>query len=256
MPDQTALTKVFDDQALAYDRYRPSYPSQLLDQLFSNCSLKPGSTVLEIGCGTGQLTIDLLERGLQVLAVEKGENLALIAQAKTKNYPQATIQIADFNEWSSLHSFDLTVCAQAFHWFDTEKTLKKIHQFLKPAGSLGLLWHLDRSQDTEFWKASGLIYDRYFRPRSNISSPESYKIAETHLQASENWTDPITAFFPWEKWYNKEEYLGLLSTFSGHMTLAEPQRSAFFQEIADLIDQFEAKVLRKYVSMYVFARKI
>ena len=37
--------------------------------------LGPGASVLEIGCGTGQLTRSLLARGLQVTAIEPGERL-------------------------------------------------------------------------------------------------------------------------------------------------------------------------------------
>ncbi|MEO0340879.1 MAG: hypothetical protein AAF242_16925, partial [Bacteroidota bacterium] len=128
---------------------------------------------------------------------------------------------------------------------------------LKYKGTVALIWHLDRSQDTAFWQASSVIYDRYFptQPKANSLKPESYKLVSHYLAENSNWCGLDLQFFPWEKQYSKADFLGLLSTFSGHMTLAENKRKAFFREIAALIDRFGGTVLRKYESMFVFARK-
>jgi len=54
--DKQALPTAFDEVAELYDRIRPGYPAQLFDDLFSCSSLTQASTVLEIGCDTGQAT--------------------------------------------------------------------------------------------------------------------------------------------------------------------------------------------------------
>jgi 16S rRNA A1518/A1519 N6-dimethyltransferase RsmA/KsgA/DIM1 with predicted DNA glycosylase/AP lyase activity len=43
--------------------------------------LGPGDRVIEIGCGTGQATVPLAERGLTITAVELGAELAAVAPA-------------------------------------------------------------------------------------------------------------------------------------------------------------------------------
>ena len=43
----------FDSVAEAYDRGRPSYPEPLVDDLITLANIGEGSTVLEIGPGTG-----------------------------------------------------------------------------------------------------------------------------------------------------------------------------------------------------------
>lgn len=43
---------------------------------------------------------------------------------------------------------DALICAQAFHWFANETTLREIHRVLKPGGRLGLIWNVrDESVD-------------------------------------------------------------------------------------------------------------
>lgn len=71
---------VFDEIADEYDRNRPVYPGELVDQACRVAGLGGGDRVLEIGCGSGQLTRGLLARGLRLTAVEPGTNLLTLAR--------------------------------------------------------------------------------------------------------------------------------------------------------------------------------
>ena len=84
MPDgtlQRSYGKVFNQVAAAYDRHRPTYPEQLIELACEIAGLERGDQVLEIGCGTGQLTRSLLARGLRVTAIEPGAQLAGLADS-------------------------------------------------------------------------------------------------------------------------------------------------------------------------------
>jgi ubiquinone/menaquinone biosynthesis C-methylase UbiE len=74
--------KVFNQVAESYDRHRPAYPDQLIDQACLSARLALGDRVLEVGCGTGQLTQSLLTRGLRVTAIEPGA--LLISRARER----------------------------------------------------------------------------------------------------------------------------------------------------------------------------
>ena len=55
--------KVFNEVAVEYDRNRPPYPDALVNQACEVAGIGDGDRVLEIGCGTGQLTRSLLREG-------------------------------------------------------------------------------------------------------------------------------------------------------------------------------------------------
>jgi ubiquinone/menaquinone biosynthesis C-methylase UbiE len=62
--DRLRLRATFDGVAERYDEARPRCPASLVDDLVARAGLRPGSWVLEIGPGTGQLTVALAARGL------------------------------------------------------------------------------------------------------------------------------------------------------------------------------------------------
>ena len=77
--------KVFNEVAAEYDRNRPAYPDVLVDVACEVARIGAGYPVLEIGCGTGQLTRSLLARGLRVTALEPGDQLIAIAGENLKD---------------------------------------------------------------------------------------------------------------------------------------------------------------------------
>ena len=86
------LRTLFDGVAERYDAARPRYPRVVVDDLVALAGLEFGSRVLEIGCGTGQLTVDLARRGLDVTAVEIGPALAEVARRNLAPYSHARNQ--------------------------------------------------------------------------------------------------------------------------------------------------------------------
>jgi cyclopropane fatty-acyl-phospholipid synthase-like methyltransferase len=61
------LRRTFDSAADLYEAARPSYPTELFDDLVELAELKPGDRLLEIGCATGKATRVLLEADVDVL---------------------------------------------------------------------------------------------------------------------------------------------------------------------------------------------
>jgi SAM-dependent methyltransferase len=131
---------VFDEVAEAYDRHRPTYPDALIDRACEVAGLGPGATVLEIGCGTGQLTRGLLARGLRVTAIEPGTRLIARARDQLANAGEVEFVNRRLEEASLPHAHYCAVfSASAIHWVDPEASWHTIADALVDGGTLGLV---------------------------------------------------------------------------------------------------------------------
>ena len=81
-----------------YDLARPGYPEEFFRDLRELVGTGPGCRILEIGCGTGQLTLPLARQGCAIVALDLGASLAAIARRKLKPYPQAEVIVAAFED--------------------------------------------------------------------------------------------------------------------------------------------------------------
>src|ERR1700744_49922 len=70
-PTHEELARSFDAAAPVYARGRPGYPAQALDWLLPAGARR----VLDLGAGTGKLTVQLVARGLEVTAVEPSDRM-------------------------------------------------------------------------------------------------------------------------------------------------------------------------------------
>jgi 16S rRNA A1518/A1519 N6-dimethyltransferase RsmA/KsgA/DIM1 with predicted DNA glycosylase/AP lyase activity len=68
----------FDGRSDNYVNFRPSYPPEVIEAIISTCSLERGSSVADIGSGTGIFSGLLVDRGLNVFGVEPNELFRLI----------------------------------------------------------------------------------------------------------------------------------------------------------------------------------
>ena len=253
----TDYRATFDEVAELYDEVRPGYPVAVLDALLELARLPEGGRILEVGPGTGQLTRPLAERGFELLGLELGPNLAAVARRNLSNFPKATILTTAFEDWQTEeNAFDLVVSAQAFHWIRVEYGLSKCAAVLKEGGSLALLWQLDRSQDTAFYKATTPLFEKYLpddpkRPKP----PPSFETYRAALGASPLFSEPAVYKLEWEQSYSEEAFVKLLNTFSPHVALAPRVRESFNEEIAETIDAFGGSVTRLYRTVLLVAKK-
>ncbi len=132
--------KVFNEVAIEYDRNRPAYPDALVDQACELAGIKGGDRVLEIGCGTGQLTRSLLARGLRVTALEPGDQLIGVAEENLKDAGDVEFVHARLEDMPLPHeSYKAVFSASAVHWVDPDLSWRKIADALAPKGTLALI---------------------------------------------------------------------------------------------------------------------
>ena len=142
--DHAALARrhgrAFDQVADEYDRSRPSYPDELVDRACQLAGIGSGDPVLEVGCGTGQLTRSLLARGLHVTALEPGRHLLSLAQRNLENGGEVEFVKARFEDARLLSgAYRAVFSAAAFHWIDPDVSWEKAARVLVPGGTLALI---------------------------------------------------------------------------------------------------------------------
>ncbi|HEX6855090.1 MAG TPA: class I SAM-dependent methyltransferase [Streptosporangiaceae bacterium] len=131
---------VFDEVAAEYDRHRPAYPDELIDQACRVAGIGRGEPVLEIGCGTGQLTRGLLAQGLHVTALEPGPSLIALARQNLAGAGQVDFVNARFEDAQlPRERFRAVFCASAFHWIDPRVSWQKAADVLADGGTLALV---------------------------------------------------------------------------------------------------------------------
>jgi SAM-dependent methyltransferase len=132
--------RVFDEVAAEYDRSRPAYPDELVTRACQVAGIGAGDPVLEIGCGSGQLTRGLAARGLHVTALEPGERLLALAERNLAGIGQVEFAAERFEDAQLPSShFRAAFSASAFHWLEPEVSWQKAARLLAPGGTLALL---------------------------------------------------------------------------------------------------------------------
>jgi SAM-dependent methyltransferase len=199
----------FGGAAANYDAYRPRYPDRLIDDV-----LAPNAhRVLEGGAGTGIASMQLIERGADLLAVEPDPRMAAVAQAKG-----VPVDLSTFEDWDPAdRRFDLVVFAASFHWVDPAVALPKIRAILDEGGKLALIWNRLRPVNpsrAEFEE----IYSDYMdvETRSHDGSPGEV----VDLIAAAGFT-VTQQTYPHDLHYSAQQWVDIAFTFSNQLLVAE-----------------------------------
>jgi SAM-dependent methyltransferase len=219
-PTHEELARSFDAAAPVYARGRPGYPGQALDWV-----LPAGARqVLDLGAGTGKLTAQLVERGLDVAAVEPSDRMRAELESELGERVSAFPGRAEEIPLPD-RSVDAVLVAQAWHWVDPAVAIPEVARVLRPGGRLGLLWN--RRDDRVAWVAelSEILTvpdpgARADAARPGIGSP--FGPVQRHI--TDGWTDTLTA----------QKLVDLAACRSYVITLDEDAREALLDRVRAL----------------------
>jgi SAM-dependent methyltransferase len=254
MPTRDELRRTFDEDAERYDRARPRYPVQLLDDLLA---LAGGPVdVLDVGCGTGQLTVALAERGCRVTGLDLGPAMAAVARRNLASYPDARVDVGAFETWRPPAArFDAVVSATAFHWIDPAVRLQRAAAALRPGGALALVTTEHVAGGTEdFFVEVQRCYERWdedtppglrLAPVEDIPPPAALAPG---APGRERFGQAASRDHLVEIAYTTAEYVDTLLTYSGHRALPPPARRGLLECIARLIEtRYGGRVVKRYL---------
>jgi len=138
----------FSNRVENYIKYRPGYPQEVLQLFEDEMHLTPSSVLADIGSGTGISARIFLENGNTVYGVEPNAAMRNAAARLLKNFP--TYKPVDGTaEYTTLpdDSVNIVFAAQAFHWFEPEKTRIEFKRITREGGYVALIWN-ERQLDT------------------------------------------------------------------------------------------------------------
>jgi len=257
------MTKVknelsFDLTASDYSKYRPGYPEEMFKDIIKITGISSESNILDIGSGTGQAAIPLLEKGYSVTCLEPGKNLISLLKKNTEQFEKFNCVNSTFEEWRCVKQLDLIIAGTSFHWLDLKLSLPKIEKILKPSGNLCLFWNMHPRPFTGFFVDVQEIYKNIFPvtdKKSNWKDLSSKKDDVIQIIKNNNLFDmEFQESYKWSVTLKSDEYLRLLNTFSDNIILTAKKREKLFSEIKKLIDSgYKGKVERPYYTeLYIF----
>jgi SAM-dependent methyltransferase len=208
--------QLFGSAVAYYARYRPGYPQDLVDALAARAGLDGTQRVLDIGCGTGQITIPLARHARAVVAIDPlagmlahGREAAQAAGAGNITWLEGdSSQIAAFAGPGA----DLAVFAASFHWTDRAAVLAALDGVLSPGGTVVVINDvLGDGEQPDWMHAITRIRARYLgaRPRAGMTI-----YSHRDILASSAFCAVDTLLWSWSRQLTVEEVTGLQLSYS------------------------------------------
>jgi SAM-dependent methyltransferase len=258
--DRRHLGRVFDEAPELYDRVRPTYPDELYADLVAVTGIDERSSVLEVGCGTGQATRSLAALGCTVTAVELGAGMAALARRRLATSPNVEIETSSFEGWDDRgRRFDAVLAASAWHWVDPSIGWRRARDVLRPGGWMALLGHVvvRRPGEPEVYAETADVHERFAPGNPDWGHPP----LEDEVRATdEGWGPPndpgslfgptIVRWYPTVQWFDGEGFADLLRSTSLYRGLDHDVREPLLDAIAERIrTRMGDRASRRYLSV-------
>lgn len=263
MDNRKELGATFDTKVSLYEKMRPGYVEDLYKAIFDYVKIDENSQVVEVGSGSGQATLPVLQTGCTLTAVEYGENFSELLKEKFKDYKFSVLTGKFEDVELEKDTYDLVFSATAFHWVPEEIGYPKLHEILKQGGAFARFANRPCiSQDMpELVKEIDEIYNEYYNKHYNLRPGTRKWFSEEDaknislIPEKYGFKDIRYHLFFRERVFTAKEYTQLLGTYSDHIAIEETFRNEFFRKIEEAIDRHGGTITIKDTLDLELARK-
>ncbi|MCO6003619.1 class I SAM-dependent methyltransferase [Actinoallomurus purpureus] len=218
--DDSPNRSLFAGTAAYYARYRPGYPRIFFDDVIERFHLDGTGRLLDLGCGTGQLTIPLSWHVAEAVGMDpEPEMLAEAArQAQIARATNVTWSLGASTDLSSrLGRFRLVTMGRSFHWMDRRQVLSVLAEMVDDGGGLVIANDSCLVRPTTAWQqAVEEVQHRFLGPVPDIRRENVAGAHEPHemilARSSFRHLDRIVHAF--ERAWTPEQVIGYLSSTS------------------------------------------
>jgi SAM-dependent methyltransferase len=259
-PDRRTLSRVFNDVPELYDRVRPGYPDELFADLVAITGLDRRSSVLEVGCGTGQATRSLGALGFPMTALEPGADMAELARRRLTGFGNVTIETSTFEDWDDRGArFDVIMAASSWHWIDPAVGWQRAHDLLNPGGWMAVLGNIvvRHPDEPEVYAETADLHERFSPANPGWGHPPLEEDARATYQGWGEagnpggvFGEPVLRWYPTVQWLNGEGFADLLRSTSLYRKMERDVREALLDAIAERIrTRMGDRASRRYLSV-------
>ena len=219
LPSLSGQTDMFVGTAEFYAKYRPGYCSELLDKIIELSS--PDGTLLDLGCGTGQLAVPLASHFREVLAVDPDPDM--IAQGRQfSNAENVQWKVGNSAELAALlkniNDLNAVSMGRSFHWMNREEVLAVLHEKLLPDGRVFLIGETTTKTSPCSWRdLSKQVITKYLgedRKAGTTGRYEHPKKKHQEVIAESSFGEPKIINFQTERKWDVSSILGYLYSTS------------------------------------------
>lgn len=133
--------------ATYYHRYRHGYPSAVIDALVAAFKLTGQDVTVDLGCGTGQLTLPMARRLRAVIGVDVEPDMLEQAQQAARDADVRNVMwmlgadtdIPALRRLVGDGSVGAVTIAQALHWMDHQTLFRAIVPLVRPGGGIAVV---------------------------------------------------------------------------------------------------------------------
>ena len=169
---------LFRGTARYYDEFRVPYPPSLIDDLAARAG--EGGRLLDLACGTGQITFALQARYREVWAVDQEPEMIAAVRQKAEaagiGHIRAMTAAAEDLDAPG-ESFDLAAIGNAFHRLPRDLIAARVLQWLRPGAFLALVWGESPWAGDDPWQRALAAIMRRWRDRAGTDGrvPAGYE---------------------------------------------------------------------------------
>ncbi|WP_433136263.1 class I SAM-dependent methyltransferase [Actinomadura nitritigenes] len=232
----------------------------MFSDLVSITGMSERSSVLEVGCGTGQATRSLAALRCSVTAIEPGAEMAALARRRLAPFRNVTVETSTFEEWDERRGrFDVLVAASAWHWVDPSIGWRRAHAMLGPGGWMALLGHVvaRRPGEPEVYAETADLHERFSPGNPDWGHPPLEDDVRTTdvgwgpVEDSGGLFGPtIVRWYPTVQWFNGNGFADLLRSTSPYRRLDHDVRGPLLGAIAERIrTRMGDRASRRYLSV-------
>lgn len=229
-------TQRFSDRVDNYIKFRPAYPLQILGYLKNEIKFDESFIVADIGSGTGISCRPFLENGNHVIGLEPNKEMREAAERSFSGFANfqslnATSEQTTIPE----KSVDLIVAAQAFHWFDKEKSKNEFKRILKDNGWVLLIWNDRKTDSTIFLKEYEALLQKFGTDYRDVNHKNIDKKVLDLFFGKENYIEKV---FENKQLFNFEGLKGRLMSSSYAPSESHPKYLDMIKNLEDIFERY------------------